>query len=309
MAELFTEIGAPMTTTQLQRHEFLALDVLAQKNQDLRAVFCPGTEGSLKARCIRAGHRDLTPSLIISEDHAYCFGCGSFWWPDQFLRELGERPLVTQAIPHKRLKPDRYIPMAMVTTYNTWLNTHYAKRLEWLFARGLRLEDAINLNRLGYDGSAFVIPILDGEEVQALRFRRDDVWQDDLDTESSPKYWGLPGRNAVTLYKPRVPDWASLKSEYVYLCEGELDALRLAQEGIRAWSLTNGCRAFRPEHAEIFESQNFKILYDQDAEGRRAAQRIARMTGARMVTWPEVLGKDVTEFLQRWSLAAFMNHL
>jgi len=300
------------TRTPLTRAAFLDLDIGNQKKCDLRSVFVadPGDE-SLKARCIRPDHRDLTPSLLISADHVYCFGCGSFWWPDQFLTELGDRHLSTSTARalNRRQPLSRFIPMAMAETYNRWLNSHYAHRLEWLFARGLRLEDSINLNKLGYDGTAFVIPVIEHNEVQALRFRRDESWEDELHAVGGSKYWGLPGRNAVALYKPRIPDWVPVKSDYVHLCEGELDALRLAQEGLPAWSLTNGCRAFRPEHVEAFEGFKVKIVYDQDASGRKASREIAQMLGCRQVSWPEVLGKDVTEFLQRWSLQAFLNHL
>lgn len=275
----------------------------------LLTVFPPPGE-TLTARCIRPNHWDAQPSMVIYDNGVYCFGCGSSWQPDQFLAELGQRPLLITSThtTHKSHKP-RFIPMAMVETYNKWLNTHYAARLEWLYARGLRLEDSINLNKLGYDGSAFVIPVLEDRFVQALRFRRDEIWEDELEGESGPKYWGLPGRNAVTLYKPKIPNYIPLKSDTVHLCEGELDALRLAQEGLIAWSLTNGCRSFRPEHVEAFEGQKVLIVYDQDDVGRQASRRIAKLLGCRQAMWPEVLGKDVTEFLQRWSLSAFMNHL
>lgn len=265
--------------------------------------------GPTMARCIRPNHRDTNPSVIISEDHAWCFGCGSFWWPDQFVRELGERSLETSPVAHKTQRPVRYIPKSMVTTFNRWLNVEHSVHLDWLLARGLRLGDSINANLLGYNGTAYVIPIMDGDKVQSLRFRRDDQWGDDLDEDSSPKYWGLPGLNKVTLYKPIVPDWVTLKSPAIHLCEGELDALRLAQEGLIAWSLTNGCRTFGSEHIKEFQGYPVKVVYDQDEPGRTAARRISRMMDCQVITWPEVLGKDVTEFLQRWSLQAFLKQL
>jgi Toprim-like len=268
----------------------------------------PTGDDSLKARCIRPDHHDARPSMLISNDHVYCFGCGSFWWPDQFLRELGDRSLI--AIPASRRrgeKPVRYIPMTLVDTFNKWLNTVYSSRLEWLHSRGLRLEDSINANKLGYDGTAFVIPVIDGDVVQSLRFRRDDAWETDDDDES-PKYWGMSGKNSVTLYKPVIPVWVDLRSDAIHLCEGELDALRLSQEGFIAWSLTNGCRAFRKEHIQEFAGKELKIVYDQDGPGRDAAHRVSRMLTCKVVTWPEVLGKDVTEYLQRWSLQSFLQH-
>lgn len=272
-------------------------------------VAWPKEGEALKARCIRPDHHDSRPSMQIYSNGVYCFGCGTHWWPDQFEAELGGRLLVTTPATHRRVKPIRFIPKSMVETFNRWLNTVYVSRLDWLMARGLRLEDSINPNVLGYDGTAYVIPVLDGDSVQNLRFRRDDQWGDDLDEDESPKYWGLPGKNDITLYKPTIPEWVSLKSDVIHLCEGELDALRLAQEGLIAWSLTNGCRAFRSEHIAQFDGRPVKVLYDQDAAGRAAATRVSHMMACEVITWPEVLGKDVTEFLQRWSLQAFLQHL
>src|SRR3982751_1889111 len=105
----------------MTRAEFLALATVAQKNEDLRRLFrqSPG-EGSLKARCIRPDHPDATPSMVIACDHVYCYGCGSFWWPDQFLSELGDRALMTTPTPHVRQVKPRQIPLAMVQTYNKW---------------------------------------------------------------------------------------------------------------------------------------------------------------------------------------------
>lgn len=266
------------------------------------ALVFPAKGDTLKARCIRPEHRDSRPSMWVYDNGVYCFGCGTHWWPDQFLAELGDRELDIVQASQRRAVPIRRIPMTMVETFNKWLNTHYEDRLEWLYARGLRLEDSINPNLLGYDGSAFVIPVMEGTEVRSLRFRRDGEGE-------GSKYWGLPGKNAVSIYIPIIPDWVQVRSDYVHLCEGELDALRLAQEGLPAWSLTNGCRSFKPEHIEPFVGTKVKVVYDQDAEGRRAGARVARLLGAQNIVWPEVLGKDVTEYLQRWSLQAFLNHL
>jgi hypothetical protein len=304
MAAMLAPSGSEITS----RQAFLDLPLYQQKQLDLRLFFhdAPG-DGALKARCIRPDHRDLNPSLLISDDHAHCFGCDSFWWPDQFLRELGDRQLAQLGVGARPRPGPRFIPMPMVKTYNRWLNTHYKHRLEWLYARGLRLE-AINANLLGYDGQSFVIPVIEDGTVHSLRFRRDDQWEDELENPR-PKYWGLAGKNKAALYKPVIPEWVTPRSTALHLCEGELDALRLAQEGLPAWSLTNGCRAFRSEHVPSFSGKRVKVVYDQDRAGREASDRVCRFLRAKNVVWPEVLGKDVTEFLQRWSLEALLNHL
>jgi hypothetical protein len=294
----------------VNRQEFLGLEIYQQKVIDLKTLFSPQSgDGALVSQCIRPDHLDYTPSMHVFEDHVYCFGCGSYWWPDQFLVELGDRDLDTRPAPKQERSRSRYIPRSMVETYNRWLTTVYKDRLDFFFARGLRLEDSINPNLLGYDGTAYTIPVfgLDGE-IAALRFRRDDTWQDPLVSETH-KYWGLPGKNSVTLYSPRIPEHIDLRSDVIFLCEGELDALRLAQEGLIAWSLTNGCRAFGPEHVATFIGRKVKVVYDQDTPGRMASMKICQLLNCERVVWPEVLGKDVTEYLQRWSLQSFLTHL
>lgn len=299
--------------TQLARDAFLSMDLDSQKVTDLRRVFDPQFSGLglLKAQCIRpAQHEDGldgTPSLAIYADHARCFGCGSFWWPDQFLLELGTQRLhTTAAVGRERQTLPGTIPISLAKTYNRWLNTVFRSQRTWLYARGLR-QDILDANLIGHDGAAYTIPIFDRTDAEKpvlanLRFRRDDELLQLLDPEipRPPKYFGLPGRNKVRMYSP--VGTANPKVRRVHLCEGELDALRLAQEGYPALSFTNGCRAFETSDLTQLQGLPVFVLYDQDTAGRTAGERLANAIGGTHVQWPYYLGKDVTEYLTNWSL-------
>lgn len=249
----------------------------------------------LLARCIY--HRDDTPSMAIYADHVFCFGCQTYRWPDQFLADLGERQLVTRRVSRPRWV-ERQISAELVGRYQRWLWGQYADRVEWLQARGLR-QDVLKANFIGHCGFAFTIPVGPEQATwRGIRFRRDPAFG-----EVGPKYWGTPGCNSVQLYRPFTIGPAP--REEIVLCEGELDALRLAQEGYAAVSFTNGVNAMRLEHVRLFD-RPVLVCYDQDDPGSRAATRVARLLGERcagIVRWAPVLGKDVTEFLQRWPLA------
>lgn len=257
------------------------------------------------AQCLE--HRDDIPSMAIYSDHVFCFGCERYWWPDEFITQLGGKALDTRKTAYRQAAPARPIPRSMVETYSRWLlEGPFQDRLEWLQARGLLL-DTLEANVIGHCGNAYTIPVLNEDgSVASIRYRRDDK----LAGDPGPKYWGTRGANKAMLYRPkptRHAPQAYIKT--LYLTEGELDALILAQEGLHAISLTNGAGAFNVEHVALipdYVTQVF-VVYDQDDIGRSAGNRIVGLIGprAKQVMWPEVLGKDVTNLLTRYPLAAF----
>jgi DNA primase len=290
------------------------VEALAKLASDLRLTFdkTPG-EGPLMANCL--WHADDTASLAIYFDHVYCFGCNKHAWPDQLMAELATRTngiaeLQTRRTARRKCRPGyKYIPDSMVDTYHKWLMEKFADRKDWLYSRGLR-EDTITENKIGHCGNAFTIPVMGAAGWASIRYRRDDA----LSEGEAPKYWGTSGANDTMLYFPNTPPMAPIyrtQGGGAILCEGELDALRLTQEGYWSFSLTNGCNSFKPAHIEHLPEGPIYIAYDQDDKGRVAAGRIAGIIGdrAKVITWPEALGKDVTEFLQRWPLSAFKRYL
>jgi DNA primase len=169
-------------------------------------------------------------------------------------------------------------------------------RLEWLYERGLHLE-TIARSKIGHDGNRFVIPIFsEGGDLISLRFRRDDAYMED----PTPKYCGVKGRNGLYVYGE---DWIDIDDRALVICEGELDVVRLRQEGITAVTATNGAGQTHKLPKIIAERwPHITTLYiatDMDEPGEEAARQTLKACAglsqfwARRLTWPE--GKDVTD--------------
>lgn len=288
----------------LTRVNFLNLSWDQQKATDFRKVFDPETDTDLTANCI--SHQDDTASMVVYANAVYCFGCRKRWWPDQFLWDLGIRDLVTERGARKQDAP-KFIPFGQVDTYRTWLwgnsndKGYYAARQSGMLDRGLTRETCVS-NFIGHTGEAYSIPIFGpGGGVVSVRYRRDD----ELASEDRPKYWGTAGANQSMLYVPR--GLITRNSYGVILCEGELDALRLLQEGYPAFSLTNGCGALNESHIPLLDkhvtahrTRRITVCYDQDQPGMSASDAAVRLLGhhgfiARRVLWHSRYGKDATE--------------
>jgi DNA primase len=126
--------------------------------------------------------------------------------------------------------------------------------------------------------------------------------------DARAKYWGLTGFNQVALYDPD----GVMPTDVVCLCEGELDALLLVQNGLAAVSPTNGARGLTREHLPLFDGvHRIWLVTDQDEAGRKAAARMMLWFGtrARWITWPLADGKDVTEYIVRHGFEAWTNLL
>jgi hypothetical protein len=275
---------------------------------DLRTLLTedPG-EGPLVINCINPDHDDSTASMAVYHDHAWCFGCSSYYGARVFSTLLptgAGLPEFRHVGVGRVEKEQSYLPMALAETYAHWLwNSTFIDRVDWLRARGLH-DDTLKANLIGHSGEAFTIPVLDREgQLISIRYRRDDGL---AHSTERPKYWGTGGRNTAQLYKPIRGDRLWVGNSTI-LCEGELDALRLAQEGYHAVSMTNGAGAFKEEHAALLPSGQVYICYDQDEAGLKGCERVRMFLGSRAIPirWAPALGKDVTEYLQRWPLRKF----
>ena len=300
----------------LSRADFLKLSWADQKKTDLRKVLDPETESDLIANCLNKDHRDSDASMVIYANGVWCFGCRTRWWPDQFLRTIGDWTLSTQRGTRRNVETPRYIPIAVAQTYRQWLwdvGGPYSTQQKWLLDRGLSRDICLD-NFIGHTGEAFSIPVFVNEDgglhVKAVRYRRDD----EVASEDRPKYWGTAGANDAMLYVPTHLLTQTVNFKYgILLCEGELDALRLAQEGYPSASLTNGCGAIGTQHIDQLvdlayaqPSVRITVVYDQDVPGRTAAQRAVELLTAfakrrvkvRTTHWNPGVGKDVTELYQ-----------
>jgi DNA primase len=244
--------------------------------------------GTLPVHIKCPSHNDKTRgNLAVYDDHLHCYVCGFHRndWPEALALLLGcsEAEARAQASKYTNEALDAYreraaqeartdpMPFALAQIYNNMLmgpDAPRAHRQDWLLARGLTPETWERFH-LGHNGCQFVIPIFDaGMNLVSLRLRRDDEYLDD----THPKYMGVKGRNGLYLYG----EWlVTPEHKYLVLTEGELDAVRLWQEGIPAVSATNGAGQVRKLPALIRDRwPHIKTLIigtDSDEAGEASA--------------------------------------
>jgi len=270
-------------------------------------------------------HDDRHSSLGIWTDHLHCFGCGVHKSTLDYLADLENLDLsrdfkhsvevlvakygtgtLPSRVPVARRpveKPNRVTPMDsdVAKKYHDSLG----ERRQWYRDRGLG-DGIIDGQLLGYNGRAFTIPVwYPTGQLLTIRFRRDDSLG-----SSGPKYWGIEGRNDTLLFNQ-----GALRdnSRMAVICEGELDCLRLWQEGISAVSSTNGTGGMLSLWERIkplFRCEHIVVAFDQDESGRKAGRELIRMINSRSIRsvshrravvlkWNRKLGKDVTELAQK----------
>lgn len=249
------------------------------------------------------------------------FGCGAHFndWDEALSLLLGVTKAEAHAVaPHYSSESlDAYreraalearrdpLPPAYADIYYRNLYKTRRHRLEWLYARGLT-DETIALAKLGHSGTHFTIPLFDANgNLLSLRFRKDDEYvpDEDEDGKAFPKYSGMKGRNGLYLYG----EWLLSQRPYdfTFVTEGELDALRLWQDGYPAVSATNGARQAR--NAPILLRRLFPtvrrllVATDGDGPGTEAAAAVSaegQRLGFGVVRCSWFVGKDITEYLK-----------
>jgi DNA primase len=281
---------------------------------DLRLTIedSPVGDGYIKIRCLNPTHKDRSPAMAVYPDHIHCFACGfdvQGLAALALLLKLDEGEALAQyrkytvesldsyrerATEHAKSNP---LPMAHAVLFHRQLASRFKERLEWFKEeRGLN-DQTIEKHLIGHNGLAFTIPIFDDEgRLISFRYRADPAYNTE-EYVKQHKYSGMQGRNGLYLYP--APLIAADTRDWIVLCEGEFDALRLWQEGIPAASLTNGAGQCKKLPALL--PKRIKTVYiatDQDEAGEIAADEVA-VEADRLglfhtrITWPE--GKDVTE--------------
>lgn len=290
---------------------------------DLRLCVTDSPVGDYPEKIKCREHPDKVQSMAVYHDHIHCYGCGfreGCGDPIYGLAYLLRIPLDQARAAAEKYTTERLdayreraaqearrdpLPRSLSTLYHeTLMRGRRRNRRDWLLARGLT-DDTIARFEIGHDGLRFTIPIFDADgNLISIRFRRDDQFGDE-----GSKYLGIKGRNGLYLF----PEFVGLDSDTLYLCEGELDAIRLWQEGLPAVTLTNGAGQ-TPKLPRIIKEKyprvtSLIIATDLDEPGQEAARltkEAAIAAGFKDVTrleWSE--GKDVTEAYQlgaSWSL-------
>jgi len=253
-------------------------------------VYCPKHEDSLRK------------SMRVYPNGAYCFTCRARLNRAEFSAlfsgpERTAAKLLAGTLERKRcFRPKVNIP-AVVQAGCSLLLTNPYKR-EWLHRRGLT-DETIEYYQLGHYGTAYTIPVYNSiGEVKTVRFRRDDE-----EAPEAPKYWGIKGESGTLVY-PGI----QFVGRIAVMTEGEFDALLLRQEGLPAFSLTNGCRAgerLKDWAWVLAHTERLIMCRDQDIAGQDATESLCELLAQQypqldmlVVGW-EGHEKDVSELWQR----------
>lgn len=174
--------------------------------------------------------------------------------------------------------------------------------IEWLRSRGIS-QEVINESGIEWNGYSIAIPVYDKDKnFLFFKYRKDPANKDEL----VPKYTYEKGSTASLYNVHTVKD---IHHEVIFICEGEMDALRLNSLGLRAVSSTGGSQTFRPEWLLDFLNNQVYICYDKDDAGIRGALRVNTMlASAKIIFLPEdTKGKDVTDYLKTHTLEQFLS--
>jgi DNA primase len=279
-------------------------------------------------------HQDSKPSLLIYPGHWVCkAGCGSGdaaeWIArtkgvsrSQALREVGHQPRIF-SVPER---PKEELPQSLGFKYHLELQE---QELQWFISRGLTRE-TVERYQLGYGTplggrfGRFSIPIYEGSALKNVRFRRDDrcpicrsdEWTEEIDKDNhiwwcvacgeewkhqdhnpAAKYAGIQGMNQARLFNV---DCLSPPPKRLFITEGELDCLVLAQNDYAAVSGTSGASAFPLSFAVlILHCPTLYLVMDSDGPGQEGAKKIKEvLPKARNVVLPV---KDASEFFLHYN--------
>jgi hypothetical protein len=130
---------------------------------------------------------------------------------------------------------------------------------------GINIE-SVQKYRLGYYGSSkrITIPVYDRNETLVnIRQYKYDIAGDEA------KILGSKGAPATLFLFDNIS-----KGDEVIITEGEFKAILLNQHGFNAVSSTGGAAGFKVSWAGLFKGKDVVIIFDVDAPGRKAAEKI-----------------------------------
>jgi len=108
---------------------------------------------------------------------------------------------------------------------------------------------------------------------------------------TQPKYKNSQGSHAVLFNLHTVKEKPNL-----LLCEGEVDCMRVAQEGIFAISPTSGATTFAKEWGDLLKDKNIWVCYDNDKAGKKGVHTVLEhVPHAKIMTLPKDT-KDICDF-------------
>ncbi len=129
--------------------------------------------------------------------------------------------------------------------------------------RGLTME-TIKSFKLGFDSDRVWIPVRDKDgAIVNVRKYKPGASRDKMIPYG-------PGYNKARLFPVD-----SLESDWILLCEGEMDCLVALQQGYPAMTTTGGADTWREEFSQELKGKKVVICYDADGSGKKGASAIA----------------------------------
>lgn len=168
---------------------------------------------------------------------------------------------------------------------------------EYLISHGINQESVDLFELKAKTGDKISIPVKD-EKGEFLFNKYRHLAQKDLD--EGRKYSYDKG-SKTTLFNTDVIDG----NEVIFITEGEIDAIRLSQEGLAAVCSTGGAGTFRKEWEKFFSGKEVYIIYDNDEPGQIGASKVQEVIPhAVNITLPEGF-KDVCDYFLEHSFEEF----
>lgn len=171
---------------------------------------------------------------------------------------------------------------------------------KYLKEHGITQETALAFG-LTEKGRTVIIPIEDENGVeQYKKIRHLDYGKDSTITK---KFTFSPVGSKASLFNTKV-----LKdNQDIFVTEGEIDCIRLTQEGITAVSGTAGATTFTSAWAELLKDKQVFVCYDNDEAGQKGRKRVLGLIPtAKNVYLPDKY-KDICEYLLENSAKDFLS--
>lgn len=159
---------------------------------------------------------------------------------------------------------------------------------EYLQEHGIT-QKGIEMFQLTYDDSHISIPVISEDGTTSFIKSRNL----DFPNNKQPKYKNSVGSKATLFNYHNVQD-----SPHIVICEGEIDCIKLNQEGIPAITSTGGASTFLDEWGDYLTDKETWICLDNDDAGHKGTYvLLSKVPHAKVIELPEGV-KDVCEFFQ-----------